>query len=272
MSNRTRCLRWRGASQRALLLVALWYLGGWPLAVQAQAAQPVSASEPSAQPAEYGPAVEVAFDEFRLGNYPEARARFLDAHQLYPNARTHRALGMVEYELKNYGDAIEQLRLALSSRVKPLEGQLRADTEALLLQAEGYVARVNVEIKPERATVVVDGVPMEIAPGETILLQVGDHNLEFRAPGRVPEKRVVKVHGGEQTSIRVVLAPEVNADGKVEARPLRKNPWLWTAMGVAVAGAALSTVIALQAEPKEHRLNGSPEINGGIVQTLWVAP
>jgi hypothetical protein len=198
-------------------------------------------------PAGYEQTVDLAFKEFELGNYPEARTRFLEAHKLLPNARTFRALGMVEYELRNYGDAIEQLQQALSSKVRPLEGESRAETEALLARAKGYIARINLEVNPGVATVVVDGMPVQMPPGGTLLLQVGDHNLEFRAPGRLAETRRLKIKGGEEETLKVVLPPamEASAPPRAEKKPLIKNPWLWTAVGVVVAGAAAGTAIAL---------------------------
>jgi tetratricopeptide (TPR) repeat protein len=89
-------------------------------AIQAQdienrnAAESAAVEAHEAAPSEYERMVGLAFREYELGNYAEARAGFLEAHRLSPSARTYRALGMVEYELKNYGDAIERLRQALS--------------------------------------------------------------------------------------------------------------------------------------------------------------
>lgn len=80
----------------------------------------------------YERAVEEALREYQLGHFEEARAGFLEAHRLSPNARTHRALGMAEFELRNYVDAIEELQAALSSRDKPLDEKARAATQELL--------------------------------------------------------------------------------------------------------------------------------------------
>ena len=198
-------------------------------------------------PAGYDQAIDLAFHEFELGNYAEARTRFHEAHKLFPNARTLRALGMVEYELKNYGDAIDSLEKALASPVRALEGASREETQALLDRAKGYVARINVDLNPDVATVVVDGIPVQLGMGGILVLQVGDHNLEFRAPGRQVEKRQLKITGGEQQSLKVVLPPlmDAHAQPKSEARPLRKNPWLWTAVGVVAVGTAVGLGVGL---------------------------
>lgn len=210
---------------------------------QAQSAPP---ADPDVPPG-YDQAIDLAFREFELGNYAEARSRFLEAHKLLPSARTFRALGMVEYEMKNYGDAIDALEKALASTVKPLEGTARMATEELLDRAKGYVARIALDINPGVATVIVDGVPVELGMGGVLILQVGDHNLEFRAPGRMVERRQLKINGGEEKKLQIVLPPAIEANGapKKEARPLYKNPWLWAAVGVVAVGAGVGLGVGL---------------------------
>ncbi|HEX6240071.1 MAG TPA: tetratricopeptide repeat protein [Polyangiales bacterium] len=203
-------------------------------------------SEPAA-PSGYEAAIELAIHEFELRNYAEARARFLEAHKLFPNARTFRALGMVEYELKNYGDAIEALESALRSQTRPLTGALRSDAEALLERAKGYVGRIRLELKPDATSVAVDGVPIQLGLDGVLVLDVGDHGLEFRAPGRLMERRAVKITGGEEKLLRVVLPPAAtHTDGaQAERRPLHKNPWLWTAVGAVAVGTAVGLGVSL---------------------------
>lgn len=211
-------------------------------------------------PAGFDHAIELAFKEFELGNYAEARAHFWEAHRLQPSARTLRALGMVEFELSNYVDAIGQLEQALSSNVRALEGQQRSQTEELLARAQSYVARVSLELNPIATRVSLDGAPIETGPGGTLLLQVGNHELEFQAQGRQPEKRLLKIKGGEQQTLHISLAPDiaptthnVAQDGaaRTEKRSLAKNPWLWTAVGIVVVGAAVGTAAGLGAFDKQ---------------------
>lgn len=259
-----------------LLALALAALSNGSVRAQAapDSARPASAAvkaqaADTKAPAGYDEAIDLAFHEFELGNYAEARARFLEAHKLFPNARTLRALGMVEYELKNYGDAIESLEKALASPVRALEGPTRADTQALLERAKGYIARINLDLNPDAATVVVDGVPVQLGMGGILLLQVGDHSLEFRAPGRQVEKRQLKITGGEQRTLQVVLPPllDPHAKPKAEARPLRKNPWLWTAVGVVAVGTAVGLGVGLS-DPASH--SGDPQ--GGSTGVTLAGP
>lgn len=175
----------------------------------------------------YRAAIDHAIEEYELGNFAEARAQFLRAHQISPNARSYRGLGMAEYELRNYGAAIEHLESALACEERALDSILRAQTEELLARTRAYVAQVSLEVSPKHASVSVDGV---IAEQRTLTLEVGDHTLELRAPGHVAQKRLLKVTGGEQLSLRVRL------DDARGARRWYKSPWLWSATALVIGG------------------------------------
>lgn len=204
--------------------------------------------------AEYKDSVSLGLSEFDEKNFLEARAQFSRAHAIYPNARTSRALGMVNFELKDYVQSVRHLQEALSSRERPLEADKREKTESLLKRALGYVARYRLDLESETA-VAVDGRPTDLRDGGELMLGVGEHLLEFRAESRITDKRTLNVQGGEESTLRVRLLP-LSASAKGQhapdtgerdpaRRPVYKNPWLWTALGVVVAGAAAATAIVL---------------------------
>ena len=207
----------------------------------------------SSPPAGYDEAVDRAVAEYMAKNYAEARAEFSRANDLYSNARTLRGLGMVEFEMRNYADTIAHLEQALASPVRALEGTMRADTEALLVRAKSYVARVKVDVTPREAALVVDGEPRQGQGPFELTLAVGDHVLEFSANGRQPEKRRVSAVGGEEVTLVVVL-PEIQVATKAppEKKPLYKNPWLWTAVGVVVVGAAVGIGVGASGGGTNH--------------------
>jgi len=248
---------------------------------QATAATPKTPAAP-AEPAGYRKIVEDAKQEYDRGNYLEARALFAKAFALFPNARALRGQGMAEFELRNYGDSVASLEKALASTVRPLEGSLRTETEQLLGRARSFVARVNVAVEPTAAVVIVDGVPMPLSPQGNLVLEVGSHQLEFRAEGYAPEKRVMKVIGGEEDTIRIVLpreqgtqalplvpsgaattsagAPPVDASAAPkQKRPLYKNPWLWSGVGVATAALATGLAVGLSGGGTQTR---EPPVDG----------
>lgn len=234
-------------------IVFLWALSLAPLA-HAEG----KAKEPSA----YTEAVRLGLQEFEDKNFPEARAHFLRAHALAPSARTFRALGMVEFELKHYSESARLLTEALSAREKPLDADKRAHAQELLGRAEGYIGTITLDIAADTA-VVVDGVTTNLSAGRQVVLEVGDHTLEFSAPGHIAQKRALTIRGGEHNTLRVALVPlesprEVGAPRADQPahtlgsdsiapkeRRVIKSPWLWTAVGLVVAGAAAGAAIAL---------------------------
>jgi hypothetical protein len=245
--------------KRAVLALALLLCA----APGARADAPESAV--ATEPEGYRETVEEAVQEFGAHHYEESRSLFARAHALFPNARTHRGLGLTEFELRNYGECIKQFDAALKSTVKSLSDELRADTERMLARANNFVARVLVDAKPGSSTIVVDGVPMEVAPGQALLLQIGNHALEVRAAGYLPERRQLNIQGGEEKTLTIILsqspqsalseAPRKDEPRADKPRVWYKSPWLWVGVGVVVAGAAAGTGYAL-ANPKTERAYG----------------
>jgi hypothetical protein len=230
---------------------------------------PASAPQPTAiePPHAYDLAIDRAVDEHERGHFEEAREHFREAHELYPNARTLRGLGKVEFELRNYGESAKFLQAALSEQTRPLGAELRAEVETLLERARAYVGEVHVAVQPGTATVSVDGVTGASGPEAALNPLVGDHVLEFRASGRLPERRQISVRGRDQINVQVVLTPPDNGapasaawlpvERRPEQTPTYKKWWVWTAVGVAVAGAATAVAVAaVRARSNDTRLSG----------------
>jgi tetratricopeptide (TPR) repeat protein len=236
----------------------------------------VSPAETEAQ-AEYDRAIDMGIVEHNAGRFAEARTQYMRAHELAPSARTLRALGMVEFELRNYGESVNYLERALASEEKALDASLRRQTEDLLSRARAYVGEVHVAVDPDTAMVMVDGVTVASGPEASFTLVVGDHELEFRAHGRLPEKRAIRIRGGDQTRLRVVLThPGEDDTGAAPAAALRseREPfvrkwWLWTAVGAVAAGAAVGIALAVR---RDERREGDPVHTdnsvGMVVSTL----
>jgi hypothetical protein len=201
-----------------------------------------STAESSLSPSErqeYERTIQVALDEFELQNYEEAKARFQRAHQLFPSARTFRALGMVEYELKKYVAAIDYLEQALTCTVRPLGDSHRSHVEHLLNQARGYVVRYWLVVTPPNATVLLDDELLEPRDGKVTVI-IGDHTLSATAPGYEPTRRPLHAslgenrtaEGGPVLSLALTLSPCANP---LQQR-LAANPMLCCWPGQASAG------------------------------------
>lgn len=255
----------RGRLRRATALLLALALGPAAMTTTASVAQAQGPQGQAAKPQNkaYQEHVERAVQEFQLGNYAEARALFLRAHNIRPNARTSRGLGLTEFELKNYPQAITYLRAALASKTKPLSQELRASTETIIERAESYIGRYQLALRPEPEAfrVLVDGQHVKPGPGQELLLSVGERHLDVRAAGYKDAQRTVSVQGGERATLNIELRPLLAAGGAPQAAPsaamasaqtdageddssILSSPWLWTGAAALVIGGVVA-VIAL---------------------------
>jgi hypothetical protein len=222
-------------------------------------------------PAGYEKAVDLAFQELEAGNYAEARSRFTQAYELYPNGRVLRALAMTEFELKNYAAAATLLEKALNSSVRPLTARQRADAEQLLEQARGQLARCTILTVPKQTSLWVDGLEAQLDAGGGLLLQAGEHTLDVRATGYQPERRALQIAGRVDQLVQielVPLAPEpappasapapiaLETESRASPVALRKKWWFWTGVvGVVAAGVATGVVLGRR-EPDPNLPSG----------------
>jgi hypothetical protein len=231
---------------------------------QSRVSAQVDESAALGEPPGYAQLIDEAIREYRARHFEEARALFARAHELYPNARALRGMGMADFELREYVDALGHLRAALASPVRPLSGSLRAETEALAERAQAFVGRVELDLVPRNAEVTVDGSPVALDDTRELVLALGDHVLEFRAAGHASVRRSVKVRGGELMELDVELAstdrprpPErvaeapamplpIASDTRDDRRPLYKNPWLWSGVAAVVVGGAVASFLLLR--------------------------
>jgi hypothetical protein len=260
---------WRGSLRLAVALCV-----GLSVCTSGRAARAelVDDSAHAGEPPGYRDAVSEGLREFEARNYPEARSLFLRAHALSPSARTHRALGLVEFELRNYVDSIHHLRAARETSVKSLnEAQLR-ETESILARAQAFVGQYRVRTTPATSELWLDGSQLHVSDGEPVLLTIGEHSLECRAPGYLQKQQKLAVKGGESGDLTFALVPitDLTAPSGASAsatRPWYKSGWLWAAVGVVVVGAAAGgTSYALLHDDK------SPRATGGSTSTVLPGP
>jgi hypothetical protein len=150
-----------------------------------------------------------AVAEYDAGHYQEARALFRQAHERQPTARTLRGIGMCSFELRDYVEASRNLSASLREQRRPLTSEQKRHAEALLTRANTFIGRFTMTIKPENASLFVDGHPAEIEPEGLLLLAFGRHQLSLRCPSCAPAEKeeTVDVAGGEHKTVELVLAP-----------------------------------------------------------------
>jgi hypothetical protein len=242
-------------------------------------------AEPSADAA-YRDLVDQALGEFKHKHWPEARVLFARAHELHPNARTLRGLGVVSFEMREYVSAVVYLQQALDESRQALTDAQRGECVGLITRARTYIGGYAVALVPETASLLVDGAaPARAADGE-VLLAFGEHTLAASAAGYQELTRRIQVQGGERVELRLVLSPELppepvppplaltveepaaGAPGQREAPPVSasREPYLvrtgglkytWVALGAGVVFGGLAGGAWFMGDQEFNRLKDS---------------
>ncbi len=199
-----------------------------------------------------------ALAEYDAHHFEEARILFRRAHDLNPNARTLRSIGMASFELRDYVAAVRALSASLVDVRKPLNPEQRAHAQGLLERSRMFVSVYTLKISPADAQVLIDGRAPEYEADGTLLLGFGSHNLEVRKSGFVLRTFSVNARGGERKDLAMTLerkqpdqvqgAKTAPAEGSAEAMrigaktvgppPAGWHPgsvWLLAAGGTALA-------------------------------------
>ncbi len=218
-----------------------------------------AAAEP---PAGYDHVIDQAVGEFAASHWAEARALFLQAHDMFANARTLRGIGMSSYELRDYPEAVRTLDASLASTIRPLTDEQRTQVTDLRERAAAFVGRYEVPAAPATARLYLDGEHVTTddgwpaSPGH-VLLGVGDHQVAIRLDdGRSTSARVV-VRGRTDGMLDIDLAPLAPHATSTTAEPPSSytpvppapanggdaTPWIVMSVGVGV-GLAGAIVLA----------------------------
>ena len=182
------------------------------------------ASDGTDDPA-YRRAIKEGLAEFAALHFEEARSFFRRAHDINPNARTFRGIGMTSFELRDYVAAVRNLSAALKDSRKPLSPEQRENAQDLLEQSRMLVDVYSITVSPRKARVLVDGRAPELEDDGTLLLGVGLHNLEVSAPGMIIRSLPINVRGGERKELSVTLERTFVANAQpTAATGIRQEP------------------------------------------------
>jgi hypothetical protein len=173
----------------------------------------------------YNSLVRQAVEQYERGNYDEAKLFFAQAHQVFPNARTLRGLGMVAYTLRDYVEAIHYLEGAIDSKVKPLDPTLVTESKDVIRRARTFIGVVHVRVAPNDAKLRVNSSPAARTSDGTIALNPGPYEIEASAPGHQSATRLVRVEPGTTLVVEFAL-PDTSVDAALarSAAPQSEAP------------------------------------------------
>jgi hypothetical protein len=136
---------------------------------------------------------------YRDGNYGGALAEFEEAYRLKPGVGSLQNVALSQKGLFRYAEAAATLEQLLAQHGAELsEGERKAVDEALA-ELKGLVVSIKLKVVPEHARVLLDG--KILSPEQwagALVLNVGEHTLSVDAPGYAPERRLLRVAGGQR--------------------------------------------------------------------------
>jgi tetratricopeptide (TPR) repeat protein len=165
----------------------------------------------SGDDAKYRATLKEALAEYDANHFEEARILFRRAHELNPNARTLRSIGMASFELRDYVAALRALTAALVETRKPLNAEQRAHAQGLLEKSRMFVDVYTLRVTPADARVLLDGRPLDQEPDGTILLGFGNHTFEASKSNYTTRALPVNVRGGEHKDLAMTLERKTSA-------------------------------------------------------------
>jgi hypothetical protein len=224
--------------------------------------EPSLGSEGTDDPA-YRRAIKEGLAEFAALHFEEARSLFRRAHEINPNARTFRGIGMTSFELRDYVTAVRNLSAALKDSRKPLSPEQRQSAQDLLERSRRLVDVYSLTVMPRNARILIDGRAPELDADGTLLLSVGRHNLEVSAPGMIMRSLPINARGGDRKELSVTLERTFVANAQptggvqmqqgMQAKPTRKavsngaaTAWLLASGGAGLLAIGAGVYWAMQ--------------------------
>jgi hypothetical protein len=146
---------------------------------------------------------------------------------------------------EGFGDAVH------TESVRP------GERRAVSLSIERLPATIRIDSNVTRAVVTVDSLDVGVAP-VTLRRPAGAYRVVVRKPGFLPYETQAVVSPGQRADLVATLREE---------RPsVFSRWWFWTAAGVVVTGAAITTYAVTRPEP------GRPPVDGGGLGWVVRAP
>jgi tetratricopeptide (TPR) repeat protein len=199
-----------------VFVAAVFLFGVAPVAAQDVDAN-ADSSAAASEDAKYSKLVADAVSAFDAGRYRESRELLMQAHQLRPNARTLRGMGLAAFELGRYSLALTDLDGALAETRQPMSPAQRKEVELLRAEANTLIARYVVHGLTPDAELRVDGEAPLWDPNRDLLLDQGSHSVTVVGAGEARSWSVV-ASGGQHSELDVRPPPPA-AEPVAEAAP-----------------------------------------------------
>lgn len=157
---------------------------------------------------DYKSTVTEALKEYELGHWDEAEALFARAHELNPNARTLRGMGLAAFENRRYVLAVGRLRAALEEKRNALTAAQRKEVQGVIDRASAFISHFVVTLSPANAEITVNGAPASRSESGELLLDPGEYEIVATAEGYKTGSARVTAEGGARGRAVIELEPD----------------------------------------------------------------
>jgi hypothetical protein len=220
---------------------------------------------------EYKELVREGMLKYTRGFWPEARAYFLKAHQLAPNARTLRGLALVSYDSRHYVDASDYAEQSLAHAVQPVNDKMAEELKQLISQAKALIVRAELVTTPSAAELRVDGMLVARRADGSLWLDPGEHELSVSAPGYFSDTRKLQAEAEHPMRIEIALKSSAVTSVQVAAKPARARaeersalPWVVVGISGAVAAAG-GIMLAVDQSSSDGKSSAWSPLGGALL-------
>ena len=136
---------------------------------------------------------------YRDGNYGGALAEFEEAYRQKRGPGSLQNVALCQKALFRYAEAAGTLEQLIARHAAELsEGERKAVDDALS-ELRSMVASLKLRVEPESARVLLDGRALSPSDwAQPLVVNVGEHTLTVDAPGFAPERKLLRVAGGQK--------------------------------------------------------------------------
>lgn len=171
---------------------------------------------------DYELAARRAVKALSAGYWAEAEHWFMRAHALSPRANALRGQALAVQKQDRPVEARALFEAALRCELRPLKGDVREGTRAMLADIESQLGRYEFVLTPAHSTLQLDGTA--ISPVQAAWITEGKHTLTATANGYVSEVRVLMVRGGARERLVMALEPAAADSPVPQARQPKRPP------------------------------------------------
>lgn len=195
-----------------------------------------------------------ASERFRSGvafykdrDFAAALVEFKRAYELAPNYRVLFNLGQTSRELRDYAAALATFEQYLREGGSEIAPARRKDVQASVEELTRKVGRVRVSTSVEGAEILVDDVPVGVAPlAAPITVNVGRRKLAATRSGYTPTPRFIDVAGMVEAAVTLELTriDEPRAEA-APLQPVKPGPpvVVWVMLSTTAASAVVTGVM-----------------------------